>query len=88
MHESRLVEDLIRESIEVAERNGSGEVIEVIVSIGALSHVTAQSLKSHLDGAADGSALENTTFAVTKSSDTSADDALEIRLVSMTIGAA
>lgn len=86
MHESRLVADLIDEATRVAEINGASDVQEVYVSIGALSHVTAASLESHLREAAAGSVTENATFSVTKSSDTSALDALDIRLVSMTIG--
>lgn len=86
MHESRLVAELIDEAARVAQLNGATDVQEIRVSIGALSHVTAASLESHLCEAAIGSATEDATFSVTKSSDTSALDALDIRLVSMTIG--
>ncbi len=86
MHESRLVADLIGEAIRVAGLNGSQDVREVSVDIGALSHVTTASLESHLKEAARDSVVENATVTITKSEDTSAVDALDIRLVSMKIG--
>jgi hydrogenase nickel incorporation protein HypA/HybF len=86
MHESRLVADLIEEAVRIADMNGSADVREVSLAIGALSHVTPESLQSHLVEAAAGTVVGETTFKVTKSADTSAADALDIRLVSMTIG--
>jgi hydrogenase nickel incorporation protein HypA/HybF len=88
MHESKLVADLIAEAVRIADMNGSEDVREVSLAIGALSHVTPESLESHLveAAAAAGTVVGETTFKVTKSADTSAADALDIRLVSMTIG--
>ena len=86
MHESRLVADLIRETVRIADLNGSEGVSEVLIEIGALSHVTPESLESHLVEAASGTVVEQAAFAITKSADTSASDALDIRLVSMKIG--
>jgi Zn finger protein HypA/HybF involved in hydrogenase expression len=86
MHESRLVTDLVDEAVRIAVSNDSEKVHEMRVSIGALSHVTAPSLESHLIEAATGTLIEETTFRVTKSTDPYASDALDVRLVSMTIG--
>jgi hydrogenase nickel incorporation protein HypA/HybF len=86
MHESRLVTDLIREAVRVANLNRAEDIPEVLIDIGALSHVTPESLESHLIEAAVGTVVEETAFTITKSADTSAADALDIRLVSMKIG--
>ena len=86
MHESRLVADLIGEAVRIANVNGAEDVTEVLIDIGALSHVTAESLESHLVEAAEGTAVEQAEFTITKSADTAAADALDIRLVSMKIG--
>lgn len=86
MHESRLVADLINEAVRVAEVNNTSDVRQVLVEIGALSHVTPESLRSHLEEAAFGTVVGNTSFEITKLADTSAADALDVRLVSLTIG--
>jgi Zn finger protein HypA/HybF involved in hydrogenase expression len=86
MHESRLVTELVDEAVRIAELNDSEKVHDMRVSIGALSHVTPLSLESHLQEAAAGTSVEEASFNVTKSADPYAPDALEVRLVSMTIG--
>lgn len=87
MHESKLVTNLVDEAVRIAESNDSERVHEMRVSIGALSHVTPLSLESHLHDAATGTLMEDSTFTVTKSTDPHAPDALDVRLVAMTIGA-
>lgn len=87
MHESRLVTELVDEAVRIAGLNDSETVHEMRVSIGALSHVTPLSLESHLQEAAAGTSIEEASFKVTKSADPYAPDALDVRLVSMTIGA-
>jgi Zn finger protein HypA/HybF involved in hydrogenase expression len=86
MHESRLVMDLVEEAVRVAEINGSENVHEMQVSIGALSHVTPLSLKSHLEDATKGTIIDHATFTIAKSTDPYSPDALDVRLVSMTVG--
>jgi Zn finger protein HypA/HybF involved in hydrogenase expression len=86
MHESRLVTDIVDEAVRVAALNDSESVREMQVSIGALSHVTPLSLESHLREAAAGTLIEETTFTITKSPDPYAPDALDVRLVSLTVG--
>ena len=85
MHESRLVMDIVEEAVRVATLNDSESVIEMQVSIGALSHVTPLSLESHLGEAAVGTPIENAMFTITKSTDRYASDALDVRLVSMRV---
>lgn len=85
MHESRLVTHLVDEAIRIATLNDSEKVHEMRVSIGALSHVTPLSLKSHLQEAATGTPVEEAVFTITKSNDPHATDALDVRLVSMTV---
>jgi Zn finger protein HypA/HybF involved in hydrogenase expression len=86
MHESRLVADLINEAVRIAVANNSEDIRRVDVHIGALSHVTPLSLESLLAEAASGTVVSEATFSITKSADIASDDALDIRLVSMTIG--
>ena len=86
MHESRLVTNLVDEAVRIAELNDSEEVHEVKLSIGALSHVTPLSLESHMKDAAHGTLIDNATLMITKATDLYADDALDVRLVSMKVG--
>jgi Zn finger protein HypA/HybF involved in hydrogenase expression len=86
MHESRLVTDIVDEAVRVVVLNDSESVHEMQVSIGALSHVTPLSLESHLREATAGTLLEDATFTITKSNDLYASDALDVRLVSLTVG--
>ena len=86
MHESRLVTHLIDEAVRIADLNSPERVQEVKVSIGALSHVTPLSLESHLREAATGTSIDGATMTITKSTDAYAADALDVRLVSMSIG--
>jgi Zn finger protein HypA/HybF involved in hydrogenase expression len=86
MHESRLVTDIVDEAVRIAVLNDSGSVREMQVSIGALSHVTPLSLESHLREAATGTLIEEAAFTITKSCDPYASDALDVRLVSLTVG--
>ena len=86
MHESRLVMDIVEEAVRVATLNDSESVIEMQVSIGALSHVAPLSLESHLREAATGTSIDGATMTITKSTDAYAADALDVRLVSMSIG--
>ena len=86
MHESRLVADIVDEAVRVATLNDSESVREMQVSIGALSHVTPLSLENHLREAAAGTPIKDAMFAITKSTDLYAADALDVRLVSLTVG--
>jgi len=85
MHESRLVADLVDHVVGAAERAGSHRVESVRIEIGALSHVTPESLRSHMEMAAQGTPAEGATFDITKSTDHTASDAMDVRLVSITV---
>jgi len=86
MHESRLVTDLLRRIDEEAVRSGSLSVQQVRIEIGALSHVTPESLRRHMELAAHGSAAEAATFVITKATDHTDANAMDVRLVSITVG--
>ena len=85
MHESRLVADLIDHIEEAARGAGASRVERVTIEIGALSHVTPETLRDHLHVAASGTLTDGATFAITKATDHSRDDALDVRLVSITV---
>ena len=86
MHESKLVANLVDEGVRIAKLNDSDTIHEMRVSIGALSHVTPVSLETHLQEATPGTLIEHAEFTITKSTDPYAPDALDVRLVSITIG--
>ncbi|MCL1599834.1 MAG: hydrogenase maturation nickel metallochaperone HypA [Actinomycetia bacterium] len=85
MHESRLVADLVKRIDEEAVRSGARRVQEVRIEIGALSHVTPESLRSHMELAAHGTTAETATFVITKMTDHTEVNALDVRLVSITV---
>ncbi len=85
MHESRLVADLVSRIEEELARSGARQVLSVRIEIGALSHVTPESLRSHMELAAGESTIGTPTFEITKAGDTSNPNALDVLLVSISV---
>ncbi len=85
MHESRLVADLVNRIEEELTRSGARRVTGVRIEIGALSHVTPESLREHLVLATGESAIGEPIFEITKATDTSDPTALDVRLVSISV---
>ncbi len=85
MHESRLVADLIDRIERELLRSGAARVTGVRIEIGALSHVTVETLRSHLEEAAAGTAAEGAALSITKGTDHTAPGAQDVRLVSITV---
>ncbi len=85
MHEAKLVEDIVRQAIYVANKSGHEDVQKVSIEIGALNHATPISLGELLDGAALGTVLEGASFEIERSLDIKSPAALDVRLVSMTV---
>jgi len=85
MHESRLVADLVNRIDREAARSGSERVQQVRIEIGALSHVTPESLRRHMELAAHDSPAADATFVITKATDHTDVGALDVRLVSITV---
>jgi len=85
MHESRLAHDLVDKAALVAAGEATGIVDAVRIEIGALNHATPGSLGSILRDVAVGSVVADTDWDIYKSNDEAASDALDVRLVSVTI---
>lgn len=85
MHESRLVADLVNRIEEEVARSGASRVLGARLQIGALSHVTPESLREHLVLAIGESAIGVPIFEITKMTDTSDPTALDVRLVSISV---
>ena len=85
MHETRLVEDIVKKAISVAHERSPERVQMIRIEIGALNHATPTSLRDLLSDAALGTELEGASFEVEQSLDTKSPAALDVRLVSMTV---
>ena len=83
MHEARLVRDLVTEITRVAEADGTDHIDLVRIEIGALSHVTPDSLEGHFELLAHGTPAERATLDITRSTDRTASFAHDVRLVSV-----
>jgi hydrogenase nickel incorporation protein HypA/HybF len=86
MHEARLVRDLVTEIDRVATEEHAGHVDTVTIEIGALSHVTADSLQGQFELLAHGSAAQDAHLAISRSTDRAAAHAHDVKLVSITVG--
>jgi len=86
VHESRLAADIIRQAAKVATNNDSGRVQIVRIKIGALNHATPRTLANLLEDMALGTSIQGATFEISKSEDMTDPKALDVRLVSMTVG--
>jgi hydrogenase nickel incorporation protein HypA/HybF len=87
MHEARLVRDLVTKIETVANEEHIDHVDSVRIEIGAMSHVTPESLEGHFELLAHHSPAEHAHLDITKATDATAPDAYDIRLVSVTVGA-
>lgn len=69
MHESRLAVDLVARAVAAATEGDSHRVRELRLWIGALSHVTAASLRDSFDRAAVGTPAQGAALSCEKSTD-------------------
>jgi hydrogenase nickel incorporation protein HypA/HybF len=58
MHEKALMDDLMREILDVAAREGGGHVTRITVRLGALSHFTPEHFREHFVDASRGTLAE------------------------------
>lgn len=58
MHEFSLLKDLLRKIENIAQENGSDQVIGVKVKLGALAHISPSHLREHFDQAVVGTVAE------------------------------
>ena len=87
MHESGLVGDLVRKADAVVAADGAHHAVAVSVRTGALSHLSAQHLRTHFAVASEGTRLEGAELAVVADDDPRSLDALDLVLVSVEVAA-
>jgi len=85
MHELSLVASLCERAEAVALAEGAERVTGISVRLGALSHLSADHLREHLELATAGSMLEGARVDVTTDTDPSAPQAQDIELLSIEV---
>jgi hydrogenase nickel incorporation protein HypA/HybF len=85
MHEARLVRDLVAEIENVAKSAHKDHIEAVRIEIGALSHVTPDSLEGTFELLAHGSPAQDAQLDITRSADLAAPHAHDVRLVSVVV---
>ena len=86
MHESRVVTDILSAIERAAVANDVERVDTARIEIGALSHVTPDGFTGHFALVSEGTVAEGTRLDITKSDDSGAPDARDVRLVSIVAG--
>lgn len=84
MHDTRLVREIVARVNTVAREHGVA-IEGVLVEIGALSHITPDAFVDHFEVFAAGSMAEDATLDISRSEDREAEDAFDVRLVSVTV---
>ena len=85
MHEARLIRDLVSKIEEIAQEEHVDHIDGVKIEIGAMSHVTPESLEGHFELLTHHSPAEHAHLDIDRSTDPSAPDAYDIRLVSVSV---
>ena len=85
MHERALLDDLLREILAVAAREGASRVTRVEVWLGALSHFTPEHFREHFEDAARGTPAEGASVAATLDRDLADPRATGIVLVAVDV---
>lgn len=87
MHESALVDALLRRVLSVAREAGARRVSRVSVRMGALCHVSPEHLAGHFAAATAGTAAAGAELCIERGSDPAAAGALELELDSVEVEA-
>ena len=85
MHEQSLIEALVRQIEEVAERDGASRVVALHVWCGALSHFTPDHFREHFERATAGTLAEGAEVFVELSDEVTHPDASGVRLESVEV---
>lgn len=85
MHELSLVASLCARAEAAARADGARRVTALSVRLGALSHLSPQHLRDHLDRATAGSMLEGARLEVTVDTDPAHPGAQDIELLSLEV---
>lgn len=85
MHESALVDTLLRRVLDVARQAGAHRVSRVSVRLGALCHLSAEHLAGHFQDAAAGTPAAGAELRLQACSDATAAGALDLELESVEV---
>ena len=85
MHEFSLLANLMKKINQIAGDNQAERVTQVHVSLGALSHISADHFREHFVHAAKGTVAENAELEITVKTDETDPLAQEILLVSLEV---
>ncbi len=69
MHEKSLMDDLMNKIFDLAKREKATKITKVSVTLGALSHMSAQHFQEHFDIAAAGTIAEGAEIEAKESQD-------------------
>lgn len=85
MHDQALMVDLLEKIEQVTRAEGASAVRTIRVSLGALSHMTPEHFREHFADIAPGTLAAGARIEAVCETDTTADDAGGIRIVSLEV---
>lgn len=85
MHEAGLVRDLVRQADAVVTAEEAERASTVTVRVGALSHLSAEHLRSYFGSASRDTALEGADLVVEVDDDPAAAEAMDLVLVAVEV---
>ena len=85
MHEAGLVRDLVRRADAVVTAEQAERASSVTVRVGALSHLSAERLRSYFGPASRNTTLEGADLVVEIDGDPAAPDAMDLVLVAVEV---
>lgn len=88
MHEARVVRMIVERIDDLAKAEHADHIDSVRIEIGALSHITPESLSGHFELLAAHSPADGARLDITRSTDQHDPDAHDVRLVSVTLNEA
>ena len=84
-HELSLISGLLRHIEAVSAEQRGARVLAVRVRLGALAHISPEHFRGHFEAAARGTAAEAAELHIETATDITADDAMDIVLVSVDV---
>ena len=85
MHEARIVRQIVARIDEVARSEHADHIDRVRIEIGALSHITPESLSGQFELISAHSPAEGAELDITRSANEHDPEAHDVRLVSVTV---
>ncbi len=85
MHETGLMNGLMKQIAEVAREHGATKVTAVRLALGALAPITDAHLREHFDLAAQGTVAEGAALEIERMEDPTAPDAMHFRMTGLDV---